>query len=141
MFFAEFQRLALEGEMSEEALPTLLEQAISRELQGMLMHNKPPSREYHQFTNFLQSLENRRRHYEGNPQPVIRTYASAAKPMISPLAARMNRPPSPARPAERPTAPQTVGPDAMDLSSARQPVLTRYEHGECFCCGSKDHLV
>lgn len=46
-FFAEFQRLALEGKMPEETLPTLLEQAISRELRSMLMHNQPPSREYH----------------------------------------------------------------------------------------------
>ena len=29
--------------MPEETLSTLLEQAISRELQSMLMHNQPPS--------------------------------------------------------------------------------------------------
>ena len=79
-FFAEFQRLALEADMSEELLPTLLEQAISRELRGMLMHNEPPSREYHTFATFLQNLENRRRQYTAptQPAPVGRTYASAA---------------------------------------------------------------
>jgi len=38
-FFAEFQRLALEGEMSEDSLPVLLEQAINRELRAMLLHH------------------------------------------------------------------------------------------------------
>lgn len=32
MFFAEFQCLALDGEMSEDVLPILLEQAINQEL-------------------------------------------------------------------------------------------------------------
>ncbi|XP_077660544.1 uncharacterized protein AFUA_3G09420 [Aspergillus fumigatus Af293] len=65
-FFAEFQRLALEGEMPEETLPTLLKQAISYELWSMLMHNQPPSQEYHQFARFLQELENCRRQYTTN---------------------------------------------------------------------------
>jgi hypothetical protein len=52
-FFAEFQRLALEGEMPEETLPTLLEQALNRELRGMLVHNEPSSRDYHKLASFL----------------------------------------------------------------------------------------
>ncbi|KAG0154713.1 hypothetical protein PDIDSM_281 [Penicillium digitatum] len=35
LFFAEFQRLAMEGEMHNEALPTMLEQAINREMKGI----------------------------------------------------------------------------------------------------------
>jgi hypothetical protein len=43
----------LEGEMSEDALLTLLEQAINHELRSMLVHNEPSSYEYHYFTSFL----------------------------------------------------------------------------------------
>jgi hypothetical protein len=45
--------------MSKDALLTLLEQAINRELRSMLVHNEPPSREYHYFASFLQDLKNR----------------------------------------------------------------------------------
>ncbi|ODM21688.1 hypothetical protein SI65_02532 [Aspergillus cristatus] len=131
MFFAEFQRLALEGEMSEDVLPTLLEQAINRELRGMLMHNEPPNREYHQFANFLQDLENRRRHYENNSPPAARTYASATKPT------------NPVRPTELPATlqPAENNTDVMDLSSAHRHTTSRRDRGECFRCGSKNHLV
>jgi hypothetical protein len=96
-FFAEFQRLALEGQMPEETLSTLLEQAISHELQSMLMHNQPPSQEYHQFARFLQELENRRRQYTTNQPPVIKTYAVTA------------------RPAQRSQSPQSPGPVATNF--------------------------
>ena len=46
IFFAEFECLAMEGEMSEEALPTMLEQAINCELKGMLLHHDPPAGDY-----------------------------------------------------------------------------------------------
>jgi hypothetical protein len=143
-FFAEFQRLALEGEMSEETLPTLLEQAISRELRGMLVHNEPPSREYHRLADFLQDLENRRRHYEA-PPAISRNYAAAVKP-AGPQA-------SPAVPLPRetrtPTKPQLTASnqqDAMDLSTSRRTSphrhgSTRRERGECFRCGSDKHLI
>jgi hypothetical protein len=39
--------------MPKETLSTLLKQAISCELWGMLMHNQPLSWEYHQFARFL----------------------------------------------------------------------------------------
>ena len=38
VFFAEFQRLAVESEIDESALLTLLEQAISKELRNQLMY-------------------------------------------------------------------------------------------------------
>jgi hypothetical protein len=62
-FFAEFQRLGLEAEMNDESLATLLEQAISNELRGMLLHNPPTSRQYLDLAAHLQELENRRRYY------------------------------------------------------------------------------
>jgi hypothetical protein len=152
-FFAEFQRLALEGEMSQDALPTLLEQAISRELRSMLVHNEPPSRDYHRFANFLQDLENRRRHYEcvSTPAPVPRTYATVTHPAPVPVRA----PPIPASqrvvvtgsvPVPRIPAVGGTDPDAMDTSGLRHRRLsrsgtTRKERGECFRCGATDHLV
>jgi hypothetical protein len=115
--------------MLEETLPTLLEQAINRELRGMLMHNEPPSQKYHEFAAFLQDLENHRRHYETPPAatPTARTYAAATRPIEE-------------TPRKASTTPQ-IG-DAMDLSLARrtQPIGRR-ERGECFRCGSTEHMV
>jgi hypothetical protein len=128
--------------MSEDALPTLLEQAINRELRGMLMHNEPPSREYHPFANFLQDLENRRRHYEtvsANTRPV----ASRPTPVNRPAMPT----PDPRTPHARNTTPgperaqPPPAPDAMDLSTARRFASNRKERGECFRCGSREHLV
>ena len=76
-FFAEFQRLALEGDMPEDALPTLLEQAISRELRAMLMHHEPLNRNFLTFATFLQDLENRRRQYSNPVQTTLKPYAPA----------------------------------------------------------------
>jgi hypothetical protein len=84
-FFSEFQRLALEGQMAEDSLPTLLEQAISRELRGMLLHHDPPSREFHQYAAFLQELENRRnRFYQAAPALTSRIPAPASHTQATP---------------------------------------------------------
>ena len=141
-FFAEFQRLALEGEMAEDALPTLLEQAVNRELRSMLMHHEPPSRNYLQFATFLQDLENRRRQYGVPPATVVKPYAqvSRSNPVraagpLAPVLRRREENPSPALV----TASHT---DPMDLSSQRAFVPNgRRERGECYRCGSKGHLV
>jgi len=146
-FFAEFQRLALEGEMSEDSLPTLLEQAINRELRGMLMHNEPPSRDYHPFAKFLQDLENRRRHYESTvpSTPAARTYAAVIRPTTG--TASPYPTPQVYSPALRTTAPVPArDPDVMDMSLTRQNVSprrgsTRKERGECFRCGAGEHRV
>lgn len=141
-FFAEFQRLALEGEMSEDALPTLLEQAINRELRGMLMHNEPPSREYHQFANFLQDLENRRRHYEtvhvNTRSPTNRS--TSANRLASPASGPRAQQARYTTPIPEKTQP-SLNPDAMDLSAARRFTGARKERGECFRCGSKEHRI
>jgi len=136
-FFAEFQRLALEGEMPEDALPTILEQAISRELRGMLMHHDPPNRSYLQFATFLQDLENRRRQYGTPPTPVIKSYAQASKDS-GPKAIAQPTPTS----QKRDETTSTSRPDPMDLSSQRAFTPSgRKERGECFRCGSKSHRV
>lgn len=59
-FFAEFQRLAIDARMSTEVLPTIMEDAISRELYERLMNNGPVPTEYHELTALLQELDNRR---------------------------------------------------------------------------------
>lgn len=148
IFFAEFHRLALEGEMPEAALPTLLEQAINRELRSMLLHHQPPEGDYHQLATFLQNLETRRMQYDTASHTYVR-------------ATRSTYPTSPIQPARSqqgkftPKTPNvsttqlrqpTLGPhpEPMDLSTSRRASslgLTRREKGECFRCGSKDHLV
>jgi Domain of unknown function (DUF4939)/Zinc knuckle len=147
-FFAEFQRLALEGEMSEDALPTLLEQAINRELRSMLVHSEPPSHEYHRFASFLQDLENRRRHYE-NVAPsasVGRTYTAGKRPATRAASPRpVLSTYVPAVRAEHALTP-TRDLDVMDTSEARRIMfpqlgMTRKDRGECFRCGSAGHLV
>lgn len=138
IFFAEFQRLAMEGDMPEAALPTMLEQAINRELKAMLLHHDLPNGDYMTLARFLQNLENRRFQYENNP----RNHAVA--PKLG--AATPARPDGPSQHTTAPRASPAVEtarshPDAMDLSSARQYTTSRRDRGECFRCGSKDHLV
>jgi hypothetical protein len=148
-FFAEFQRLALEGRMHEDGLPTLLEAAINRELRGMLMHNEPPSYEYHQFAQHLQKLENRRRRFENAPSlPVPRTFnysttskstsrqtaPKAAEPALIPQAAAI--------PTTTVTAPPATAPgEPMDLSTTRRFGPNRKENRLCYRCGAGDHMV
>ncbi|KAJ6103192.1 hypothetical protein N7486_005619 [Penicillium sp. IBT 16267x] len=137
-FFAEFQRLALEGEMPEETLPTLLEQAINRELRGMLLHNEPPTREYHQFAAFLQKLENRRMHYDRTTRsPVVRPLPTQIQ-ASNPAPTQYTRPDFRTARNSSPTPRPAFTPDPMDLTTNR---LTRRDRGECFRCGAKGHLV
>ena len=63
VYFSEFQRLALEGEMPEDALTPLLFQDISRELQDMLLHSPSPSRRFADYARHLQELDNRYRQH------------------------------------------------------------------------------
>ena len=52
-FYAEFQRLALEGEVSEDSQITLLESALSRELKSQLTSVDAPDHDIHKFSEFL----------------------------------------------------------------------------------------
>jgi hypothetical protein len=58
-FFSEFQRLALEEKMPEDAIALLLFQGISRELQDMLLYSPTPFRKYRDYADHLQALDNR----------------------------------------------------------------------------------
>ncbi|KAH0358993.1 hypothetical protein KCU65_g10158, partial [Aureobasidium melanogenum] len=64
-FFAEFHRLALESGMHEDALPMILEGALSKELKQQLtmVSGDIPNGDYHAYAKYLQELENRRRYF------------------------------------------------------------------------------
>ncbi|KAG9590725.1 hypothetical protein KCU77_g7838, partial [Aureobasidium melanogenum] len=64
-FFAEFHRLALESGMHEDALPMILEAALSKELRQQLtmVPGDIPNGDYHAYAKYLQELENRRRYF------------------------------------------------------------------------------
>lgn len=142
LFFAEFQRLAMEGEMHKEALPTMLEQAINRELKSMLLHHEPPKGDYLDLARFLQNLENRRAQYDSGQLAAPRTLTAAVR-----TAPKATEPNSWRQGPERVFTPPPVNPDAMDLSTTRRRFspnrqgLSRYEQNACFRCGSKEHFV
>ena len=128
-YFSEFQRLALESEMPENALVPLLFQGISRELQDMLLHSPAPSSEYTAYVNHLQTLDNR---YRQHQQQVSRNRTGNR------LAS------TPTTPASKTDVPQDA--DPMDLSTTRRQQNSfnsqgRRERGECYRCGSSSHLV
>lgn len=136
IYLSEFQRLALEGEMPEDALTPLLFQGISRELQDMLLHNPSPTREFRKFALHLQGLDNR---YRQHQQQVSRTRNAAPTSSLSPkptLGQPRTHATTAAQPPTRSGAP--VG-EPMDLSSQRRG--SRRDRHECFRCGSTDHFV
>lgn len=146
-YFAEFQSLALDGEMSETALTPLLYQGVSRELQDMLLHNPAPSHDFHAFSNHLHVLDNRyRRHQQQalrnrTTQPTRNTNSPNTTTPARPSQATAA--PSTRTDPPRPT-PATSSPayDPMDLSLQKSTAANgRRERGECFRCGSKSHLV
>lgn len=166
-FFAEFQRLALESNLSEESLPVILERAISRELQEMLLHNPSQSRDYHALARHLQELENRRRYYEATiasrrrpaatQNPTATKPDTTGKPATPPFGSRPAGPPFGSRPAAPPFGTRPAGPlsssrpgtppvpsgEPMDLSRQQRSKQYegRFERRECFRCGSPDHYV
>lgn len=125
--------------MTLDALPTLLKNAISRELRTQLTTVSPPSREIHEYAVFPQDLENKRRYFDNVAIPATRTFSAVAK-------AGSSTPPPPSITSRTPAAPAN---DAIDLSSQRRPQQFtpnanrsgRKERGECFRCGEKGHLV
>jgi hypothetical protein len=130
-FFAEFQRLGLEAEMNDESLATLLEQAISNELRGMLLHNPPPTRRYLDFAIHLQELENRRRYYQ---QAIpTRSYSTTAAQISNP------RNDTPTRPLVQREAPNERVTTPMDTSNVRPK--TDKERGACYLCHQTGHLA
>lgn len=144
-FYAEFQRLALEGEVTEDSQYTLLENSLSRELKAQLVNIDLPEQNVHDFALFLQKLENRRRYYDNlegirtaRPMTTV-TRTATTKPFQAP------RPSTPVSYSSAVKTEQIVDPNAMDLAKQRRSPpptgSTRKERGECFRCGSREHRV
>jgi Domain of unknown function (DUF4939)/Zinc knuckle len=138
IFFAEFHRLALESQMHEDALPTILENALSKELREQLISaTNLPTSDYHAFARSLQELENRRRYYTIGH--------SATQPSRRPV---WNTPLAPTSPGPQQQGRNPVLGDPMDLSTRRslQPLsdaerqLLR-EKGACFRCRKAGHMA
>jgi hypothetical protein len=137
IFFAEFQRLGLEAEMTNESLSALLEQAVSEEIKGMLVHSPPLSREYLALASHLQDLENRRRYYN---QPALHTQArsyaaTASAPTTNPHFKIYKSAQSPSPPATYPQG------EPMDLSVQRRYGRSDKETGNCFRCHQPGHRI
>ena len=136
-YFSEFERLALEGEMAEETLTPLLFQGISRELQDMLLHNPPLSRQFRAYAQHLQTLDNRYRQHQKQVNRTRPSHAAWTPALATPP---WTNPEPPTRGASLHPA-QNQG-DPMDLSVQRTPRPNgRKERGECYRCGSRDHRV
>lgn len=143
-YFAEFQRLALEGQVPEGNLYHLLEQSVSNELSEMMLHNPPPSEDYYELSRHLQDLDNRRRRHFQTRQTHTpsRAYATAS---VSQHAAATRTPGSNTAsvPGAHAAVPQpalrTPPGEPMDLSSHRRN--TDKESGACFRCHRLGHRV
>jgi hypothetical protein len=136
-FYAEFQRLALEGEVHEDSQVTLLEAALSRELKNQLTSVDAPDHSIHQFAAFLQKLENKRRYYSDLSE--FRSLRNAHHTQN----VRHPAPKAPTTTTVQTKVSTATNTDAIDLSTTRHrpKPFGRKERGECYRCGSKDHLV
>jgi hypothetical protein len=138
-FFAEFHRLALEAQMSEDSLQVILESSLSRELRDQLISVQAPSTNYHAFANFCQDLDNRRRYYQSVSNNNIHPRNS------SPLSPR--RPPASSAPStptadpqnSRPTNGEAITVDNIKGRSIREPGVREYcvKNNLCFYCKEK----
>jgi hypothetical protein len=134
-FFAEFHRLALESEMHDDALPTLLENALSKELRDQLISaTSVPTTDYHAFAKFLQELENRRRYYTTSHLSVHLPRHLTSTTVVTPAFKQVDR----SQPAGEP----------MDLSTHRtlKPLDNTErqrlrEIGACFRCRKPGHMA
>lgn len=145
-YFAEFQRLALEGQVPEGNLYHLLEQSVSNELSEMMLHNPPPSEDYYQLSRHLQDLDNRRRRHFQTHQPTTPSKAySAVATARYPTPATADTPGSGMSPTPvtyattMRSAPKTLQGEPMDLSTNRR--YTDKESGTCFRCHRWGHRV
>lgn len=135
-FYAEFERLALEGEMPETSRGPLLMQNISYELHEMLLHTPAPSKEYRPLARHLQELDNRRR------QHLQHQRYSAPKSSNTNRAPRTTPPPSPflgVTPSYAKPVQKAVSGDPMDLSNTRR--RPDKETGNCFRCHQPGHRI
>jgi len=126
-FYADFQRLAIEGEVSLDSQITTLEAAISRELRAQLTNVDAPDGDIHEFARFLQKLENKRRYYNDptdfNPRsPANRNTTTTQSPRLAPQ-------------KEQPQG------DPMDLSVQRYSSRPDKETGNCYRCHRPGHRI
>lgn len=135
-FLADFQRLAVEGEVADESKRIIIDQAISNELKDMLVHHDPPTRAtFNEYTSFLQGLENRiRKRYAGTQryQDTRTSTTVSATPIRFQSPTRGRSPPNPSN----------VHGEPMDLSNQRRPWgPNRKDNNLCFRCGSDGHYI
>lgn len=146
-FLADFQRLAVEGEVADESKRIIMDQAISNELKDMLVHHDPPTgASFNEYTSFLQGLENRiRKRYAGTQryQDTRTGPAVSATPRFqSPTRGRSPPNRGPARRRSPSPNPINSHGDPMDLSNQRRRWgLNRKDNNLCFRCGSGSHYV
>ena len=137
-FYAEFARLAVDGSLPEEALPIILENAVSREIKEMCLHNPPLSRDYKSLVVHFQNLDTRYREHKD----LIRSTDTWRK--IQPVRVtgrRKSTSPRRGRSPPTPRAPTPVG-DPMDLNNQRRPFgPSRKDNNLCFRCGSDNHFI
>ncbi|KAM0724085.1 hypothetical protein Q7P37_000265 [Cladosporium fusiforme] len=142
-YFAEFQRLALEGQVPEGNLYHLLEQSVSNELSEMMLHNPPPSEDYYQLSRHLQDLDNRRRrHFQTRQHAPPKSYTAAPTTRHA-VASRVPgfgvaSVPDAHVAMTQPTQ-RTLPGEPMDLSTHRR--YTNKESGSCFRCHKLGHRV
>lgn len=136
-FYAEFERLALEGEMPESARALLLMQNTSSELHDMLLHAPAPSKEYRPLVKHLQELDNRlRQHMQHQRHSQSKNSSATRVVRITPPSSPRT---SPAPPSYATAARQPHASDPMDLSTNRR--RSDKELGTCYRCHKSGHRV
>jgi hypothetical protein len=130
VFYAEFQRLALDSGLDDIALVPILERAISRELKQLLVTSKPERSDIHSLASHLQDLDTRHRYLFSADSYRQSNYTNKNGSSSS-------RPTSPAPPYTSVT-PRLQG-DPIDLSNTRR--RPDKETGNCFRCHQPGHRI
>ena len=156
VFYAEFQRLALESGLDDLSLVPILERAISSELKQSLVYCKPQPG-IHALARQLQDTDTRQRYFSPEPLRPSSRYqyptnqsSTSTAPRYQPSAYQTPRYPSPTPSsyssvvARNTPAPQRVTgriTEPMDLSSTRRTNLSDKETGNCFRCHQSGHRI
>jgi hypothetical protein len=130
VFYAEFQRLALDSGLDNIALVPILERAISRELKQLLVTSKPERSDIHSLASHLQDLDTRYRYLFSADSYRQSNYTNKNRSSSS-------RPTSLAPPYTSVT-PRLQG-DPIDLSNTRR--RPDKETGNCFRCHQPGHRI